>query len=162
MYSTGKAAKLLGVSFPTLKRWIYSGKIKAIKTSSGRWMIPESEIRKLAGQEPGIQAELMTLARIASWVLRDRFKGVVVKVLLFGSVARGEASEGSDVDLLVVVRDNVDADHFDLHRMFGAAIYDLELATGRHLGITVLKEGEFEDGTWMPLVWNAMKEGKEL
>ena len=32
-----EACRRLGISFITLKRWIYSGKIKAVKTPSGRW-----------------------------------------------------------------------------------------------------------------------------
>lgn len=46
-YSTGEAAKRLGISFITLKRWIYAGKIKAIPGVSGRWKIPVSEVEKL-------------------------------------------------------------------------------------------------------------------
>ena len=45
-YTTGEASKLLGVSFITIKRWIYSGRIKAEK-HSGRWLIPENEIHRL-------------------------------------------------------------------------------------------------------------------
>jgi hypothetical protein len=41
------SCKRLGISFITLKRWIYSGRIKAIRTPTGRWMIPESEIERI-------------------------------------------------------------------------------------------------------------------
>jgi len=44
-----EACKRLGISFITLKRWIYSGKIKAVKTPTGRWMIPESEVERIIG-----------------------------------------------------------------------------------------------------------------
>jgi len=44
-----EACKRLGISFITLKRWIYSGKIRAVKTPSGRWMIPKSEIERIIG-----------------------------------------------------------------------------------------------------------------
>jgi len=46
-YSTGEAARLLGISFRTLKRWIYSGKISAEKTPSGRYRISSEEIDRL-------------------------------------------------------------------------------------------------------------------
>lgn len=46
-YTTGQASKLLGVSFITLKRWIYSGRIKAEKNIHGRWLIAEEEIQRL-------------------------------------------------------------------------------------------------------------------
>jgi putative resolvase len=51
LYSTGKATKLLGISFITIKRWIYAGRIKAIRTPTKRYLIPESEIRRLLGQQ---------------------------------------------------------------------------------------------------------------
>jgi excisionase family DNA binding protein len=47
MHTTGEAAKLLGVSFRTIKRWIYSGKILVQKTPTGRYHIPSSEIDRL-------------------------------------------------------------------------------------------------------------------
>jgi len=37
--------------------------------------------------------------------LRERFSGHLVAVALFGSAARGEATEGSDLDFLVVLRE---------------------------------------------------------
>ena len=53
-YTTGQAARLIGVSFRTIKRWIYSGKISAYKTTSGRYRVQESEIdrfKKLMSSE---------------------------------------------------------------------------------------------------------------
>lgn len=44
-----ETCKRLGISFITLKRWIYTGKIRAVKTPTGRWMIPESEIERIIG-----------------------------------------------------------------------------------------------------------------
>ena len=46
-YSTSEAAKLLGISFITLKRWIYAGKIKATEDQRGWWRIEENEIRRI-------------------------------------------------------------------------------------------------------------------
>jgi len=42
-----EACRRLGISFTTLKRWIYSGKIRAVLTPTGRWMIPESEVERI-------------------------------------------------------------------------------------------------------------------
>jgi molybdopterin-binding protein len=41
------ACKVLGVSYPTLKQWIYKGKIQTVKTPGGHHRIPETEIRRL-------------------------------------------------------------------------------------------------------------------
>jgi len=46
-YTTGEAAKAIGVSFRTIKRWIYSDKLSFEKTPSGRYRILESEINRL-------------------------------------------------------------------------------------------------------------------
>jgi molybdopterin-binding protein len=42
-----EAAKILGVSYPTLKQWIYRGKIHTMKTPGGHHRIPESELDRL-------------------------------------------------------------------------------------------------------------------
>lgn len=42
-----EAAKVLGISYPTLKQWIYKNKIKTAKTPGGHHRIPESEIDRL-------------------------------------------------------------------------------------------------------------------
>jgi molybdopterin-binding protein len=42
-----EAAHILGVSYPTLKQWIYRGKIKTAKTPGGHHRVPESEIDRL-------------------------------------------------------------------------------------------------------------------
>lgn len=42
-----KAADTLGISYPTLKQWIYRGKIQTVKTPGGHHRIPESELDRL-------------------------------------------------------------------------------------------------------------------
>jgi molybdopterin-binding protein len=48
-----EAARLAGVSYPTLKQWIYRGKIKSVKTAGGHHRIPRSEIERLTGSDRG-------------------------------------------------------------------------------------------------------------
>ena len=45
------AAELIGISYPTIKQWIYEGKIKSVKTPGGHHRIPRSEVDKLTGGE---------------------------------------------------------------------------------------------------------------
>lgn len=47
LYSVTHACKVLGISYPTLKQWIYKGKLKTVKTQGGHHRIPESEIDRL-------------------------------------------------------------------------------------------------------------------
>ena len=41
------AARELGVSYPTLKQWIYRGKLRSVKTAGGHHRIPRAEIDRL-------------------------------------------------------------------------------------------------------------------
>jgi molybdopterin-binding protein len=42
-----EAANILGISYPTLKQWIYHNKIQTAKTPGGHHRVPESEIDRL-------------------------------------------------------------------------------------------------------------------
>ncbi len=66
-----EACRRLGISFITLKRWIYSGRIRAVKTPTGRWMIPESEIERIISGK-GVSKEIKAIiyARVSSPDLR--------------------------------------------------------------------------------------------
>ncbi|MHB8734220.1 MAG: TOBE domain-containing protein [Terriglobales bacterium] len=44
------AAQRLGVSYPTLKQWIYRKAIQAMRTPGGHYRVPESEIERLRAQ----------------------------------------------------------------------------------------------------------------
>ena len=43
------AARMAVVSYPTLKQWIYSGKIKSTKTAGGHHRVARSEIERVTG-----------------------------------------------------------------------------------------------------------------
>lgn len=56
-----EAARQLGVSYQTMKQWIYRGKINSIQTAGGHHRIPRSEIDRVLFQRgrpagPGIAA----------------------------------------------------------------------------------------------------------
>ena len=62
-----EACRRLGIHFVTLKRWIYSGKIRAVKTPTGRWMIPESEVERIiGGKEEVKEVRAVIYARVGS------------------------------------------------------------------------------------------------
>ncbi len=53
------AARELGVSYPTLKQWIYHKKLRSIKTPGGHHRVPRSELDRLlfqSGGRPGAKA----------------------------------------------------------------------------------------------------------
>lgn len=57
LFTPREAAQVLGISYPTLKQWIYKQKIRTVRTAGGHHRIPESEIDKFLyrasqGKEP--------------------------------------------------------------------------------------------------------------
>ena len=42
------AARLMSVSYPTLKQWIYNGKVHSVKTPGGHHRIPRTEIERFS------------------------------------------------------------------------------------------------------------------
>jgi molybdopterin-binding protein len=57
-----EAAQRLGVSYPTVKQWIYRGKVRTVKTVGGHYRIAQSEIDRLLFQQ-GRQPQTSQRAR---------------------------------------------------------------------------------------------------
>lgn len=80
------------------------------------------------------------------------------KVILFGSFARGEADEGSDVDLMVI-EPEVSDKYAEMVRLRGAVGF-----IGAGVDLLVYSEAEVEarkDWCSSPIYW-ALREGKVL
>lgn len=60
-YTTGEAARLLGIGFITLKRWIYDGKVEAEQTESGRYHIYQRELDRLQAETKDFHAEAIKM-----------------------------------------------------------------------------------------------------
>lgn len=51
-YNLNEASVLLGIKVRTAREWVHNGKMKAVKyPNSKMWHVPESEIRRLRGEE---------------------------------------------------------------------------------------------------------------
>lgn len=81
-----------------------------------------------------------------------------LQVFLFGSYARGDADDGSDLDLLVVEREVPDkaAEYMNLHRAVGAI--------GVGVDVLVFSREEFERRSQVPgtVPYRAKQEGRLL
>ncbi|MFH0800491.1 MAG: nucleotidyltransferase domain-containing protein [Pseudomonadota bacterium] len=55
-------------------------------------------------KENGINVRLRKLAADFARLVIERFAGNAVSIVLFGSVARGEANPSSDIDLIIIMR----------------------------------------------------------
>jgi molybdopterin-binding protein len=87
------AALQLGISFPTIKQWIYKKKIRSIRTAGGHHRIPESEVDRLLFRTRGrTEKERKQLIRRCSG--RNQLVGRIDAVRISGLMAEVEISIG--------------------------------------------------------------------
>src|SRR3990170_4381036 len=77
--SASEAARALGISLDTLRRWDRAGKIRVERDAANRRVVPTSEVERLRGGEASEQ-----------FSARNRFRGVVRAVTVDGLLAQVE------------------------------------------------------------------------
>jgi len=88
-----EAALELRVSFPTIKQWIYKGKIHSVQTAGGHHRIPQSEVDRLLFRTRGKTApERALLSRLVSG--RNQLVGRIDGVRISGLMAEVKLSIG--------------------------------------------------------------------
>jgi predicted nucleotidyltransferase len=80
------------------------------------------------------------VARACGERLRERFGERVVDVRLFGSYARGEADEDSDIDLLVLIAELTNSDKIEAIELCS----EVSLQTGLNLSPLVMSPPELD------------------
>jgi molybdopterin-binding protein len=90
------AAVQMGISFPTIKQWIYKKKIHSIQTAGGHHRIPQSEIDRLLYRARGHnEAERrVSYQRISG---RNQLVGRIVDVRVSGLVGQVTLSVGGQL-----------------------------------------------------------------
>src|SRR5262245_16279957 len=97
-YSASEAARTLGISMDTLRRWDRDGRIKTERDRSNRRIVRATEIERLRGDSDG--------PRLSA---RNRFKGIVTDVKVDGLIAQVEMVISDPVRLVAIVtRDAVE------------------------------------------------------
>jgi molybdopterin-binding protein len=96
--SAAQAARTLGISLDTLRRWDREGKIRVDRDASNRRVVPLSEVERLRGGEGSHELSA-----------RNRFRGIVRSVEVDGLLARVEidVTEPSRV-VAIVTRESVE------------------------------------------------------
>jgi molybdopterin-binding protein len=84
-----EAAGLLGVSYQTVKQWIYRKRIRSVQTPGGHHRIPRSEIARLGGapaarggSEPTSLDAISGRNKLLGTVARIRESGLLAEVTL--------------------------------------------------------------------------------
>lgn len=97
----GEAAKMLGVSADTLRRWDRAGKIKTKRDRRNRRMVSLKEVRRLGGQPERHRAGDELSAR-------NRFAGVVKSVEVEGVMGIVELECGPYLVSAAITRDAIE------------------------------------------------------
>jgi len=77
-YTGAEAARALGISLDTLRRWDKAGRIRTQRDAANRRLVPAAEIDRLKGGDPD---------RMSA---RNHFRGVVREVRIEGLLAQVE------------------------------------------------------------------------
>jgi molybdopterin-binding protein len=96
--SAAEAARRLGISLDTLRRWDRTGKIAVTRDAANRRRVAASEIERVAGSRP------------QQLSARNRFAGVVSSVEVEGLLAQVEIEVHGPVRIVAVItRDAVES-----------------------------------------------------
>ena len=98
LYSASEAARRLGISLDTLRRWDKDGRIKTERDGRNRRMVPASELERLRGDDAahGLSA-------------RNHFVGTIVDVKVEGLLAQVEIDVTEPTRVVAVItRDAVE------------------------------------------------------
>jgi molybdopterin-binding protein len=97
----GEAAKAIGVSADTLRRWDRSGKLRTVRDTRNRRLVPKSEVQRLSSHAVRHEAGDRVSAR-------NRFPGVIRSVEVDGVMALVEIEAGPFLITSAVTRDAVE------------------------------------------------------
>ena len=108
-YMASEAARALGISLDTLRRWDRAGRIKVERDSANRRVVSAKEVERLRGAEG---SEVFSA--------RNRFRGVVRSVEVDGLLARVEIDVTEPARVVAIVtRESVE--ELGLHPGMSAA-----------------------------------------
>jgi molybdopterin-binding protein len=99
--SLGEAARALGVSVDTLRRWDRAGRLETTRDAGNRRRVPASEVERLSGSAPRHRTG-------DSFSARNRFPGRVVSVESDGVMALVEIEAGPHRITAAITRDAVE------------------------------------------------------
>lgn len=109
LLTPAEASRELRTSYPTVKQWIYSGKIRSVKTPGGHHRIPRSEIERLtrvaskAGGKSRRTAGPTGLDAISG---RNKLRGTVTKVEIDGLLAQVTMDVCSQTIVAIITRNS--------------------------------------------------------
>lgn len=100
MITPREAALRLGISYPTIKQWIYHGKLKAAKTPGGHYRIPEAELDRFLHKAKRPETPKRQMMRAVSG--RNQLTGRIVDLKFEGLLAQVKLSIGGQIITAII------------------------------------------------------------
>ncbi|HEY2716985.1 MAG TPA: TOBE domain-containing protein [Solirubrobacterales bacterium] len=97
----GEAARALGVSVDTVRRWARAGKIETTRDEANRRRVPKSELARLSDHPERHRTD-------DAFSARNRFPGVIRSVEVDGVMALVEIEAGPHLVTAAITRDSVE------------------------------------------------------
>jgi len=107
LYTPKDAAQVLGISYSSLKQWIYQGKVKSIQTAGGHHRIPEAEVDRLLPRlqaSGSLEKRRRTFRRISG---RNQLIGRITDIKISGLMAQVTLSIGEQHINSIITADAV-------------------------------------------------------
>jgi molybdopterin-binding protein len=107
LFTPREAAQVLGVSYASLKQWIYRGKLKSVQTPGGHHRISESEIDRVLPRIAvrGEQEKTRRMFRRVSG--RNQLTGRVTDIKISGLLAQVTLAIGDQRMTSIITADAV-------------------------------------------------------
>ncbi len=119
-----EAARIAGVSYPTLKQWIYKGKVRSVKTAGGHHRVARSEIERISGAVRSKTSRQKPIG-IEAISGRNKLRGIVTNVRHEGLLAQVTIDVSGQSITSIITSDATKA----LGLKKGSAVYALIKAT---------------------------------
>jgi molybdopterin-binding protein len=121
------AAKILGISYSTLKRWIHMKKIKTVQTQGKHHRIPESELDQhlhFASRRAPLPQRRADFQRISA---RNQLIGRILEIKVEGIMAQVTLSVGGQRITSIITSDAVREMRLDKGQVVAALIKSTEV-----------------------------------
>jgi molybdopterin-binding protein len=101
-----EAARLLSISYPTLKQWIYHDKIRSVKTPGGHHRIPLAEVERLTERSTALRTDFKSrnLLELDAISLRNKIPGVITNIHQEGLFAQIKIAIGEHEVVAIIPR----------------------------------------------------------
>lgn len=106
MLTPRDAARMIGVSYPTIKQWILSGKLKTVQTPGGHHRVAQATLKPFLAKDKS-KGEVESRERFRRVSGRNQLVGKVVSVRVEGLLAEVVLAVGDNMVTAIITANAV-------------------------------------------------------